>query len=60
MLDQKITRLKWPIARVEEPILSRDGKVRSCWLRLPIDVTKEAVQTKENGQSLRQNSLKEA
>ena len=46
MLDQKITRLKWPIARVEEPILSRDGKVRSCWLRLPIDVTKEPVSNK--------------
>ena len=37
LINQRPTRLSSPIARVQEVILSRDGLVRSCWLKLPCD-----------------------
>ena len=39
-LNDKTRQNPWPLARVEEPIVSKDGKVRSCWLRLPVDLNK--------------------
>ena len=36
-MNQRASRIECPIARVEEVIQSRDGHVRSCWLRMPID-----------------------
>ena len=37
LLTDKITKLDWPIAIVHEILQGRDGKVRSVWLRLPIE-----------------------
>ena len=39
-LNDKTRQNIWPLARVEEPIVSKDGRVRSCSLRLPIDLSK--------------------
>ena len=38
LINERLTRLKWPIDRVEHVILSRDNKARSCVLRLPAEV----------------------
>ena len=35
LLNERKTRLSWPIARVEQVMLSRDNHVRSVLLRLP-------------------------
>ena len=35
LINERKTRLHWPIARVEELIFSRDNKARSALLRLP-------------------------
>ena len=37
VLTEKITKLDWPIAVVDEVLKGRDGKVRSVWLRFPIN-----------------------
>ena len=47
-LNDKTRQNPWPLARVEEPIVSKDGKVRSCWVRLPIDLNKPASKKKTN------------
>ena len=36
LLQERKNRLDWPIGRVESTVKSRDGKIRSCWIRLPI------------------------
>ena len=40
LLKEKITKLDWPIAVVEEVIFGRDGKARSAVLRRPINCHK--------------------
>ena len=37
LINQRATRLDWPIARVQEVIPSKDGFGRLCWVRMPID-----------------------
>ena len=37
LLTEKLTKLDWPIGVVDEALRGRDGKVRSVWIRLPIN-----------------------
>ena len=44
LIRERINKLHWPIAIVEEALPGRDNKTRSVWLRLPItsdNITKE-------------------
>ena len=37
LLTEKLTKLDWPIGVVDEALKGRDGRVRSVWIRLPIN-----------------------
>ena len=43
LLNERKTRISWPIARVEELFFSRDNKARSVLLRLPSEMTKKEL-----------------
>ena len=47
-MKDKTRQNPWPLARVEEPIVSKDGKVRSCWVCLPIDLNKPVSKKNKN------------
>ena len=47
-MNDKTRQNPWPLARVEETIVSKDGKVRSCWVRLPIDLNKPVSKKNKN------------
>ena len=66
MIKERITKLQWPLAVVQEVCMGRDGNVRSVWLRLPIPankITKEGkylTQHKYVRRGIEQISLLEA
>lgn len=56
LLNERKARLSWPIAHVEEVMMSRDNKVISCLLRLPAEikqVSNNTYQLKLNKPSLK-------
>ena len=55
LLTKKITKLDWPIAIVDETLQGRDGKVRSVWLRLPIQANNITDQGRSKTQHKRVN-----
>jgi hypothetical protein len=66
MIKERITKLHWPLAIVQEVCMGRDGNVRSVWLRLPIPankITKEGkylTQHKYVRRGIEQHSLLDA